>query len=314
MKISVVIPCYRSEATLPTLVAGLHSALEAASLIDDYEVLLVVDGSPGGTADVARSLAEHPRVGATVLRRNYGQHNALLAGIRRARHEVVVTMDDDLQHSPESVPVMIAALEESGTDLVYGVAEEEEHGFWRSLASRTVKRGLRLAGVPSAEDVSALRAFRTDLRDGFSTVGDPYVSIDVLLSWTTTSISSVKVGMQEREHGESNYSTRSLIRHTLNMVTGYSTLPLRVVAWLGALFGLVGFVLLIAVVARFFIGGTAIVGWTSTVSVIAIFSGTQLISVAVLGEYVGRLHMRSMQRPTYVIRDEVDSSPNDRVG
>lgn len=313
MKISVVIPCYRSEATLPTLVEGLHSVLGAHTLIDDYEVLLVVDGSPDGTADVARALAEHPRVGATVLRRNYGQHNALLAGIRRAKYEVVVTMDDDLQHKPESVPVLLVALEESGADLIYGVAAEEEHGFWRSLASRTVKRGLGLAGVPRADDVSALRAFRADLRDGFSAIGDPYVSIDVLLSWTTTSISSVRVEMKEREYGASNYSTRSLVRHALNMVTGYSTLPLRVVAWLGALVGLVGFALLAVVVSRYFAGDTEIVGWTSTVSAIAIFSGTQMISVAVLGEYVGRLHMRSMQRPTYVIRDEVLSRGDDRA-
>lgn len=308
VKVSIVIPCYRSEETLPKLLAGLHSTMRGNLEIEDYEVLLVIDGSPDGTAATAKQLAEHPKVGSIVLRRNYGQHNAILAGIHRAKHEVIVTMDDDLQHLPESVPALVTALERSGADLIYGVAEEEEHGFWRSWASRAVKRSLRIAGVPNAEDVSALRAFRTDLRDGFQGIADPYVSIDVLLSWTTTHISSLKVGMREREHGESNYSVRSLVRHTLNMVTGYSTLPLRIVAWLGILCGLVGFALLVVVVVRYLVGGTAIVGWTSTVSAIAIFSGTQLVSVAVLGEYVGRLHTRSMHKPTYVIREEISSS------
>ena len=133
--ISVVVPCYRSEATIGSLAERLHAALTSF----DYELIFVVDGSPDKTWAVVEALAQHQRVRAFELMRNYGQHNALLAGVRSARHDVVVTMDDDLQHSPEDVPRLIEALDED-IDLVYGIPESEPHGFWRGLSSRTVKR------------------------------------------------------------------------------------------------------------------------------------------------------------------------------
>src|SRR2546430_1153084 len=133
MFVSVVVPCYRSAATLPALVEGVHQTL--ATAVSGYEVILVVDGSPDDTWDVARSLARSsPVVRALRLARNYGQHNALVAGIRAARFDVVVTMDDDLQHPPAQIPVLLAALTD-GVDLVYGVARAEEHGALRSFAS-----------------------------------------------------------------------------------------------------------------------------------------------------------------------------------
>ena len=313
MRLSVVIPCYRSSATLPELVARLHATLgaESGSPASDYEVVLVVDGSPDDTAAVARGLAAHAKVRCLELRRNYGQHNALLAGVLRARHEVVVTMDDDLQHRPDQIAALVEPLREESVDLVYGVAQEEEHGFWRSLASRAVKRGLGASGVPSATDVSAFRAFRRDLAPVFSQVNDPYVSMDVLLSWATTAVRRVVVQMDERTVGTSNYSLRSLVRHTLNMVTGYSTLPLRSVAWLGAFCAALGIGLLAFVLVKFVAGEVTVAGWTTLASMIAIFSGAQMISIAVLGEYVGRLHTRSMQRPTYVVRRDSAAADGD---
>ncbi|MGP7960246.1 glycosyltransferase family 2 protein [Sanguibacter sp. A247] len=315
MRISVVIPCYRSSATLPELVAELHAALgaESGSPASDYEVVLVVDGSPDDTADVARNLADHAKVRCVELRRNYGQHNALLAGVLRAQFEVVVTMDDDLQHRPDEISALVEPLHDESVDLVYGVAQEEEHGFWRSLASRVVKRGLSASGVPSATDVSAFRAFRRSLNGVFADVNDPYVSMDVLLSWATTGVRRVTVQMDERTVGTSNYSLRSLIRHTLNMVTGYSTLPLRAVAWLGAFCASLGIGLLVFVLVKFIAGDITVAGWTTLASMIAIFSGAQMISIAVLGEYVGRLHTRSMQRPTYVVRRDSALADDDTV-
>ncbi len=306
MQISVVIPCYRSSATLPELVAQLHSALDTGPAVSDYEIVLVVDGSPDDTGKVARSLADDAKVRCIELRRNYGQHNAILAGVARARHDVVVTMDDDLQHRPDEIPALLEPLLDADVDLVYGVAKEEEHGFWRSLASRVVKRGLGASGVPSATDVSAFRAFRRDVADTFIDVRDPYVSIDVLLSWATTAVRRVTVRMDERTVGTSNYSVRALVRHTLNMVTGYSTLPLRSVAWLGAFCAVLGIALFVFVLVKFATGETTVAGWTTLASMIAIFSGAQMISIAVLGEYVGRLHTRSMQRPTYAVRRDTN--------
>jgi glycosyltransferase involved in cell wall biosynthesis len=300
--ISVVIPCYRSESTIGNVVNGLHETLAGR----DYEVLCVVDGSPDGTWSVVESLASHPRVRGLDLMRNYGQHNAVLAGIRAARNEVTVTMDDDLQHSPADVPRLVDALDDE-IDLVYGVPEWEPHGFWRGFGSRSVKRILaRTLGVSGARQISAFRAFRTEIRSSFESVRDAFVSIDVLLSWTGSRIRSIPVEMGERESGESNYTFRTLVRHTVNMVTGYSSAPLRVVTLVGFVTALLGLVLFIYVLVLFFSGQTQVAGFTTIAAMVAMFSGVQLFALGILGEYIGRLHSRSISRPSYVVRREVD--------
>lgn len=308
MRLSVVIPCYRSEATLASVVEGVLGALAApatAEVVTAVEVILVVDRSPDGTAEVARSLARgHPVVRAVELQRNYGQHNALLAGVARAQYEVIVTMDDDLQHPPEEVVTLLGPLMAGEADLVYGVSPVEEHGWWRSTASRTIKRTLALAGVPNALDVSAFRAFRTSLREGFVDVTDPYNSLDVLLSWSTTSVRRVAVRMERRAAGTSTYTFRGLVRHAVNMVTGYSNLPLRAVAWLGGLTAATGVVLAAVVIWKFAVGETTVAGYTTIGAMVAMFFGAQMLSLGVIGEYLGRMHTRSMGKPVYVVRSD----------
>lgn len=303
MRLSVVIPCYRSGSTLPELVTRLLAELPKVATA--YEVIMVVDGSPDDTYAVARDLenANPDYVRAVLLRRNYGQHNALLAGLARARHEITVTMDDDLQHRPEQLGTLLAPLRDDPLlDLVYGVAAVEEHGFLRSLASRTVKAALAAADVPSAKDVSAFRAFRTDLRDGFAHVADQFSNIDVLLSWTTTAIDRVPVEMDQRTEGRSGYTFGKLVRHAMNMVTGYGTVPLKLVTWLGLFVSFLGFALLIVVLVRYLAGDIEVAGFTTLASMLAIFSGAMMLSIGILGEYLGRLHFRSMQRPTFLVR------------
>ena len=308
MRVSIVIPCYRSELTLGDVVEGLFASLtgpEAPPEVEAMEVVLVVDGSPDGTAGVARALAQrHPEVRAVELRRNYGQHGALLAGIARAKHEVVVTMDDDGQHLPDQVPLLLAPIAAGRADLVYGIAADEEHGVLRSAASRLVKRGLRAAGAPRAEDSGAFRAFRTELRDGLGHVPDPFASVDVLLSWTTTSVERVTVEMRPRQVGRSSYTFSGLVRHTFNMITGYSNLPLRLVMYLGLLLAGVGFVLAVVVLVRYFSNETTVAGFTTLAAMIAMFSGAQMLSLGIIGEYLGRLHTRSMGKPTYLVRSD----------
>jgi glycosyltransferase involved in cell wall biosynthesis len=305
VKISVVIPCYRSQATLPSLLSGLHE--ELAGAVEAYEVILVVDGSPDTTYAVARSLEkQRPDMVRTVLlRRNYGQHNALLAGILRARHEVVVTMDDDLQHRPDQIVRLLGPLEDPLVDLVYGVSEEDEHGFYRSLSSRVVKYGLVLSGVPNAQISGAFRAFRTDLREAFARSADPFVSIDVVLSWATTAVAGTPVRMDRRQEGDSGYTFRSLLRHTWNMVTGYGVWPLRLVTMIGILSSVFGALMLAVLLTMYWTGRIRVDGFTTVVSLVILFSGAIMLSIGILGEYLGRLHFRSMHRPNYLVR--VDS-------
>jgi undecaprenyl-phosphate 4-deoxy-4-formamido-L-arabinose transferase len=310
VNISIVVPCYQSAAMLPDLATRLDkvmASLTEASRIDDWELLFVVDGSPDETAEVAtRLVAEHPKARGFTLRRNYGQHNALIAGIREARFDIVVTLDDDLQHPPEEIPRLIAPLDDPTVDLVYGVPEEEEHGAVRSLASRVVKRSLSAAGVSNARWVGAFRAFRVDLRDGFAQVNDPQPNLDVLLSWTTSAVVPTPVRMVKRETGTSGYSVSRLARHAMNMITGYGVVPLRLATWLGFGFGLLGVAMLAYVVISYLVGVTTVPGFTTITAVIAVFSAAQLITIGIIGEYIGRQHFRSMRKPIYLIGHRFD--------
>lgn len=301
MSVSIVVPCYRSAGILPMLVTRLTKVMSAA--VGQYELILVVDGSPDDTWQVAADLAEHHEaVRAIQLARNYGQHNALVAGIRVARYDVVVTMDDDLQHPPEEIPTLLAALTDD-LDLVYATPIEEEHGALRSFASRVIKAGLSgPLGIRNARMVGAFRAFRTSLRAGFDRVSGPYMSVDVALSWATTRVGSVPLRMDRRTVGRSGYTLTSLARHAGNMILGYSTTPLRLVTYLGCLVGTGGLMLLAYVLWRYAHGGTTVAGYTTIASMIALFSSAQMLAIGVLGEYIGRIHAHGIGRPSYVVR------------
>ncbi len=303
LSISVVVPVYNSEQTLATLIARLQTALggEARAL----EIILVNDGSRDRSGEVARGLAEtNPGVRAISLMRNYGQHNALLAGIRAARHEIIVTIDDDLQNPPEEVPKLLAEIA-AGSDVVYGVPEREQHGFLRDLASQVTKLTLQNAmGAETARQISAFRVFRTNLRDGFSQYRGSFVSIDVLLTWATTRFTAVKVRHEPRTIGVSNYTLRKLIIHAVNMMTGFSTMPLQIASLVGFAFTLLGGLVFLFVLARYLIEGTSVPGFPFLASIIAVFSGAQLFAIGIIGEYLARVHFRIMDKPAYTVREE----------
>ncbi|CAN5523153.1 glycosyltransferase family 2 protein [soil metagenome] len=299
--ITVVIPVFDGEQTLGELATRLSDVLSA-----DDEVIFVEDCSTDASwAVITDIVADHPPWRGIQLGRNSGQHGALLAGIRAAENAVIVTMDDDLQHPPEQIPSLVAALTPD-TDVVYGVSIVEEHAAARSFASRAVKRILRRSlGVVHAENISALRCFRTQLREAFEMVNDPYVSIDVLLSWSTSRVTSVSVEMAPRASGTSGYTSRSLVRHAINMITGYSVAPLRVVAYLGLLLGALGLATLLYVLIRWLLGQTTVAGFTFLASLLSVVGGMQMIAIAVIGEYLARVHFRTMRRPSYFVRNEV---------
>lgn len=298
--ISVVVPVYRSEATLPMLVERLQPVLSA--LAGPYELVLVNDGSPDRSWEIIEQLAaKHSWVRGIRLMRNYGQHNALLCGIRAARYEIVVTMDDDLQHPPEELPKLLAELNR-GFEVVYGAPEKEQHGLWRDLASVFTKLALQSSmGAKTSQLVSAFRVFRARVRDAFADYHSPFVSIDVLLTWGTTRFAAIKVRHDPRPAGVSNYTVRMLITHAMNMVTGFSTLPLQFASLLGFVFTLLGGAMLVVLVGRYFIQGTSVPGFTFLASTIVIFSGAQLFALGIIGEYLARMHFRMMEMPTYTI-------------
>lgn len=299
--ISVVIPVFNSEGLLPTLLQRVQPVV--ASHASRAEVILVNDGSRDRSWEIVCELAsEHTWVRGINLMRNYGQHNALLCGIRAATHDVIVTMDDDLQNPPEEIPKLLGKLAE-GHDVVYGTPQSEQHGFWRDLASRVTKLALQSAmGADTARHVSAFRAFRTQVRDAFATYQGPFVSIDVLLTWGTTKFAAISVHHESRPLGASNYSFRKLVTHALNMMTGFSTVPLQLASLIGFIFTLFGVGVLVYVIGRYLIQGGSVPGFPFLASVIAIFSGAQLFALGIIGEYLARMHFRMMERPTYSVR------------
>jgi glycosyltransferase involved in cell wall biosynthesis len=305
--VSIVVPCYRSGHSLPVLVSRIGVVMSTVDI--PYETVLVVDGGPDSTWEMARELARTELfVRAMRLARNYGQHNALLAGVRAARFDVVVTMDDDLQHPPEEIPTLLAALS-PGVDLVYGVPRGQAHSRLRGWASQLVKALMTSSlGVANARRLSAFRAFRSFLRDGFSLVHGAHVSVDVALSWGTTRVAWVDVQMDRRSSGRSGYTFRSLVRHTATMVVGYSTTPLRVVTYLGLAVGIGGLGLFAHVLWQYFSGSTTVAGFTTITAMTALFSSAQMVAIGVLGEYVGRIHANGIGRPSYVVRDSTDMS------
>jgi undecaprenyl-phosphate 4-deoxy-4-formamido-L-arabinose transferase len=299
--LSVVVPVYNSEQSLEALVEQLHEHLPG--LASTFEILLVNDGSADGSwAVIERLAARFPAVRGLNLMRNYGQHNALLAGIRAVKNEIIVTLDDDLQHPPAEVAKLLQKLDE-GFDVVYGVPAQQRHGLLRDVASYMTKVALQGAmGADNARNISAFRAFRAELRDAFAAFAGPFVSIDVLLTWATRSFSRVVVRHEPRTLGVSNYTVRKLITHALNMITGFSVLPLQLSSVMGFAFTLFGFGLFIYALVNYFILGGRVPGFTFIISVVALFSGAQLFAIGVIGEYLARVHFRLMDKPPYAVR------------
>lgn len=299
--VSIVVPVHNSATILPRLVERLEPVLRGLGV--PYELILVNDGSRDASWSVIEELGRrHPWVRGIDLMRNYGQHNALLCGLRAARHALVVTIDDDLQHPPEEIPKLLAELAR-GHDVVYGAPVEEQHGLLRDLASRVTKLALSQAmGAPIARQVSAFRALRTPLREAFASYDGYYVSIDVLLTWGTTRFAAVPVRHAPRLEGLSNYTFRKLVNHAMNMMTGFSTFPLQIASLIGFGFTLFGFAVLAWVLGRWIIHGSVVPGFPFLASVIAIFSGAQLFALGIIGEYLARVHFRTMNRPPYSVR------------
>ena len=163
----------------------------------------------------------------------------------------------------------------------------------------------------TARHVSSFRAFKTRIRDAFAAYGGPYVSIDVLLTWGSTQFDHVKVRHEPRKAGASTYTFRMLVTHALNMMTGFSTLPLQIASLIGFLFTLFGFAVLFVVLAAYVAnGGSSVPGFAFLASIIAIFSGAQLFALGIIGEYLARMHFRSMDRPAYLIREATGPDPS----
>jgi len=302
-KVSVVVPVLNGAKSLHALVARVSNTIESSS-----EILLIDDCSTDGSWSTILELSEiYPSVRGARLSKNSGQHAALLAGIREASHPIIVTLDDDLQNPPEEIARLLKALT-NDVDVVYGVPRTIRQTFWRSFASVAAKQMMQKAlGFSNAIDISSFRVFRSRLRESFSEDVGPGVSLDALLSWSTSRFASVEVEHHERKIGKSNYNFRKLFRFMLDTVTGFSTVPLRIATSLGLMTIALSVAVLIWVLVRPLLTGESVPGFPFLAATIAIFSGTQLLVLGVIGQYIGRMHFRVMNKPTYNIAERTHS-------
>jgi glycosyltransferase involved in cell wall biosynthesis len=296
---SVVVPVYNGAESLDELVSLIHQELQP--LCTAYEVILVNDGSHDNSWELIEKLTQtYSWIRGINLMRNYGQHNTLLCGIRHAQYAIIVTMDDDMQHPPNQIHFLLEKLDQ-GYDVVYGIPRKLPHSLFRNLMSRLIKYSLsRAMGIKSIRDISAFRAFHTHLRQAFANYQSPSLLLDVLLSWGTSKFATVEVNHEPRRKGQSGYNFIKLFNQTMLIFTGFSTDPLRLASLLGFIFSFFGFIVLVYVVGRYAIE-RSVPGFPFLASIIAIFSGTQLFTLGIIGEYLARIFHRTMERPTYVI-------------
>jgi undecaprenyl-phosphate 4-deoxy-4-formamido-L-arabinose transferase len=300
--VSIVVPTYKSPTTLTELV-------ERTELLglSAFEIIIVDDGNNDATWEQIELLSQTKKsVVGLRLGRNFGQHSALLAGVRKAKYSQIVTIDDDLQNPPEEIPKLLASLV-NGVDVVYGVSTQVRQNVWRRFTSRTAKAIFaKVLGFESAISISSFRAFRTQLREGFAGELGPHVSLDALLTWSTSRFSTLEVEHHARRVGKSNYSFTKLVRFMLDTATSYSTRPLRLATTLGFITTLFGLLLLVWVVGNAIFVGDSVPGFPFLAASIAVFSGVQLVVLGILGEYLGKIHFRAMNKPTFSVSETTE--------
>lgn len=299
IRLSVVIPVYRSQATVQELCRRLVAALEPIGL--SFEIILVEDCGGDNSWNVIQEIAENDqRVRGIQLSRNFGQHAATICGFGQARGEWIATLDDDLEQAPEFLPDLYRkALE--GHDLVYGVYPQRTHKAWRNITSAAA-RWLFNKAIPSLNyTYTSFRVIRGDIARELPRFDSPFPFVDGYLSWLTNHYASVEVPHGERTSGTSNYTLKKLITHTINIFVTFSDLPLRMASWLGLLAFLLGMGWLVVIVSRYFLGGISVTGFSSIMAAILLFGGVQLLMLGIFGEYLGRMNFKSSKKPLFLI-------------
>ena len=308
--LSVVIPVYGSEGVLPELVLRLQKALERLEAArSGYEIVFVCDCSPDQSWRVITELAaRYPFVRGILLRMNAGQHNALMAGFAQARGAIVVTMDDDLQHSPDDIAALLAELAQ-GRDVVYARFKQRKHAAWKVAGSKLNDRVASfLMQKPRGLYLSPFRAMSAEICADILRYRGPYVYVDGLILSVTRNIGMVDVDHHERYAGDSGYSLRKSISLWLKMATSFSIVPLRITSAVGILLASVGFLFAVLLVVQKLTIDRMPIGWSSLIVTVLIIGGVQLLALGMLGEYLGRVLLTLNSRPQYVVGKTVGAT------
>jgi undecaprenyl-phosphate 4-deoxy-4-formamido-L-arabinose transferase len=304
--LSFVIPLYRSSATIAAVV---HD-IEALQIDGGHEIILVHDGSDQATSDACRQLVGAGKVPITLIEhaRNYGEHNAVLTGWRHARGAHIVNLDDDGQNPPAEAMRLWQEAKRTGLDVVFGWYAEKQHSFFRNLGSTFTTRMTDWAlDKPQGFYLSSFRCVTRFVAEQVVGYAGPYPYIDGLILQVTQRIGSIEVRHEARRAGESTYTLRRLVRLWLSAWINFSVLPLRVATVLGLVLAFAGVIALGIVVIAWFrnVGPEQGFGWL--MAGLLIFSGTQLVLLGLIGEYIGRMFITVNQRPQSVVREIVSN-------
>jgi undecaprenyl-phosphate 4-deoxy-4-formamido-L-arabinose transferase len=304
--LSVVVPVYRGAASVGQLV----EALSGLAVEGGLEIVLVNDGSPDNSLDVCKELVATAKVPITLvnLSRNFGEHNAVMAGFRHVRGRWVITMDDDLQNPPEEVVKLLDHARNNGYDAVYTYYDSKEHAAWRNWGSRFTNWVADiLLDKPKNLYLSSFRCLSAFVVDQVIAYDGPFPYVDGLVMQVTQNVGRIQVEHLPRAIGRSNYTLRRLIRLWLNMFLNFSVMPLRLSTLAGLVLSGFGFVGAIAVTVEALVTHTP-PGWGSLMATVLLVSGVQLVIVGLVGEYLGRLYLTANRKPQNIVREVLHSA------
>ena len=274
-------------------------------LNSSYEVVFVNDASVDDSLSVLRQIQEsNARVVVIDLMRNFGQHNAVVCGFSRAAGELIITMDDDLQHPPEEIPKLIVAMETADVDVVIGRYIEKQHTLFRNLGSALMKRlSWYTLGVPPHLQLNSFRLLKRAVAQAVVDFAGPNPRVGLILFQITRRIVNVDVEHHARRGSRTNYSLSRLISAAIDNVVNYSALPLRLLAYAGLVTSVIAAVLSIYYFVRYVHGDIKVLGFTTLVILLLFFMGMTMCAFGIVGEYLMRLISAAEQRPSFVIRE-----------
>jgi len=305
-EISIVVPVYRSEKILPHLAEQVSMAMHAAGLANRFEIVLVNDASPDGSWQVIQALASrHDFVRGICLSRNFGQHNATMAGLNQAQGDIVVIMDDDLQHPPQTIMALVTAIR-GGYDVCYTRYMNRQHTFWKKLGSWFNDRAASfLLRKPRGLYLSSFKALHRRVVQEVIRYDGPYAYVDGLILDITNHITSVPIEHQARHEGKGNYNLKRLVSLWLKMATSFSIIPLRIASFTGMILAAVSAILIVGLVVQKLLHPETPAGWTSLVMTVLFVGGLQLLCLGVIGEYLGRAYLKINRKPQFAVRERI---------